>query len=171
MLRTMTTQLLDRQTWQVDPSHSSVGFAIRKLGAGTVHGRFNEFEGVLDHGGTVRVASIATGNADRDAHLLAPGIFAADEHPLIGFEIRRVDVLDDGAWRIAGALTIRDRTRPVELVAHHVTRGEERRRLRLTGQIDRRDFGLTWNRAIEATGAVGSKVRLELDLELSRPPA
>lgn len=153
--------------WQVDPSRSSVGFAIRKLGAVTVRGRFTDFEGALDRGGSVRVASIATGDATRDAHLLAPSFFAAEEHPLIGFAIRRIDVPADGAWRIAGELTIRDRTRPVELLARHEA-GDERRRLHLTGAIDRRDFGLVWNRAIEATGAVGTKVALELDLELKR---
>lgn len=154
--------------WQVNPSRSSVGFAIRKLGAGTVHGRFTDFEGALDRGGSVRVASIATGDAKRDEHLLAPGFFAADEHPLMSFAIRRVDVLEDGARRIAGELTIRDRTRPVELLARPGSGGGERRRLRLTGELDRGDFGLVWNRAIEATGAVGMKVALELDLELSR---
>jgi polyisoprenoid-binding protein YceI len=153
--------------WQVDPSRSRVGFAIRKLGAGTVRGRFTDFEGALDRGGSVRVASIATGDAKRDEHLLAPNFFAADEHPLIGFRIARIDVADDGAWRIASELTIRDRTRPVELRARQET-GDGRRHLRLTGEIDRRDFGLVWNRAIEATGAVGNQVALELDLELSR---
>jgi polyisoprenoid-binding protein YceI len=141
--------------WQVDPSRSSVGFAIRKLGAGVVRGRFTDFEGALDRGGSVRVASIATGDAKRD------------EHPLIGFSIARIDVLDDGAWRIAGELTIRDRTRPVELLARHEADGQ-RRRLRLTGEVDRRAFGLVWNRAIEATGAVGTQVALELDRELRR---
>jgi polyisoprenoid-binding protein YceI len=145
---------------RVEPSRSTVGFRIRKLGAGTVHGRFTDFEGALDGDaacGTVGVASIATGDADRDAHLLR--LFAADEHPRIAFEARL------GEQRVAGELTIRGRTRPVVLQA--ATDGG---RLRLTGEIDRRDFGLTWNRAIEATGAVGTKVGLELDLELSRRP-
>jgi polyisoprenoid-binding protein YceI len=112
----------------------------------------------------VRVASIATGNADRDAHLLAPGFFAAGTYPEITFRASRMEALADGRWRIGGELTIRDRTRPVELIASRRAHA----RLRVDGEIDRRDFGLTWSRAIEATGAVGVTVRLELDLGLER---
>lgn len=164
--------LLPAGDWRVDPSRSRVEFTIRKLGAGTLRGRFEDYSGMLavrasgtTVGGTVRVASIATGNADRDAHLCADGFFAAGAHPEIRFRARRLAPLDDRGWRIVGDLTIRDQTREVELTATQVDK-QDRRRLLVRGKIDRRDFGLTWSRAIEATGAVGTMVGIELDLEL-----
>lgn len=156
--------------WQVDGSRSHVEFTIRKLGAGTLRGRFRQADGTLAvHGGrtsasgTVRVASIDTGNDERDAHLCAPSFFGAESHPEIAFRSRAIVPDGEDRWRISGDLTIRDRRREVELVA--VRPAPEH--LRVRGEIDRRDFGLTWNRAIEATGAVGTRVGIELDLRLT----
>jgi polyisoprenoid-binding protein YceI len=143
---------------RVDPRRSRVGFAIRKLGAGTFRGSFADFRGELGAArahGSVRVAGIDTGDARRDAHLRE--LFAADEHPEITFVGRSL-----AGNRIRGELTIRGCTREIELTA--TPRG---RALEVRGELDRRDFGLTWNRAIEASGAVGTAVRIELDLQLA----
>jgi polyisoprenoid-binding protein YceI len=158
--------LLPVGTWRVDPTRSRVGFAVRKLGAGTVRGRFDVFEGTIlidDRGtaasGTVDVNSHTTGNKDRDRHLRAAGFFAAEEFPSITFRSQRVSRIDDASWTILGRLTIRDRTIDVALTTTAQPAG-----LRLEGEIDRRELGLTWSRAIEATGVVSPTVRIELEL-------
>jgi polyisoprenoid-binding protein YceI len=142
---------------RVDPSRSRIGFAIRKLGAGTVRGRFAAVRGELTPegaSGRVRVAGIDTGDARRDDHLQS--LFAADTYPEITFASTAVD-----GSRASGELTIRGVTRAIELTI--AVRGS---RVEARGELDRRDFGLTWNRAVEATGAVGTLVQIELDLQL-----
>jgi polyisoprenoid-binding protein YceI len=167
--------LLPAGDWRVDLSRSRIGFTVRKLGVGTLCGRFEVADGavVVDAAqvaacGTVRVASVATGNDDRDAHLRAPSFFAADTFPEIAFRSRHVAAVDERRWRISGDLTIRDHMREVELIASQPSGRNVPARLRVRGEIDRREFGLTWSRAIEATGAVSTTVRIELDLELIR---
>jgi polyisoprenoid-binding protein YceI len=170
--------LLARGEWCVDPSRSRVGFAVRKLGAGTVRGRFADADGdvVVDDrricaSGRVRVASITTGNEDRDAHLRSPRFFSAEAYPDIAFESREIVPIDQGRLRIRGDLTIREQLRGVELVATLPAGPDGEPRIEVRGEIDRRDFGLVWNRAIEATGAVATTVRIELDLQLVRARA
>jgi polyisoprenoid-binding protein YceI len=169
--------LLPAGRWEVDPSRSSVVFAVRKLGAGTLHGRFEAFEGALTIGGgttaaagIVEVASIATGNRERDAHLCAPQFFAAAGHPEIAFATRRVGSLDGRDWSVVGDLTIRDCTREVELIATPAgcdgANPDDRWQLSVRGEIDRRAFGLTWSRVVEATGAVGTAIAIELELSV-----
>jgi polyisoprenoid-binding protein YceI len=174
--------LLPSGSWRVDPSRSRVVFAVRKLGAGTVRGRFADVDGKLvvtgNHvsaSGAVRVAGIATGNEDRDAHLRSPGFFASDAHPDITFVSRGAVGTEQCSVCVLGELTIRGRTQYVELTARPVAESDGATRIQARGEIDRRDFGLTWNRAIEASGVVSTKVRIELDLllipETSPPPA
>jgi polyisoprenoid-binding protein YceI len=167
--------LLPEGHWRIDPSRSRLEFSVRKLGAGTVHGRFADADGhlVVEAGqasasGSVRVASIATGSEDRDAHLRAAGFFAADAYPEIAFASRAIVPDDERGYRICGDLTIRGQTREVELIAALPVGPDVQQRIEVRGQIDRRDFGLTWNRAIEMTGAVSTTVRIELDLQLVR---
>ena len=174
----LTCGLLPDGQWHVDPSRSRVEFTVRKLGAGTVRGRFGDADGglVVDDGrfsalGSVRVASVATGNEDRDAHLRSSRFFAAEAYPEIAFESRKIVPIDQGGVRIRGDLTIRDRLREIELVATVLAGPGVEPRIEVRGEIDRRDFGLVWNRAIEATGAVATTIRIELDLQLIRARA
>lgn len=147
--------LLPRGQWCVDPSRSRVEFTVRKLGAGTVRGRFADADGdlVVDQrfsaSGRVRVASITTANEDRDAHLRWPRFFAAEAHPEIAFECREIVPIDPRSLRIRGDLTIRDQLREVELIATLPAGPDVEPRIEVRGEIDRRDFGLVWNRAIE----------------------
>jgi len=175
--RSPQTAILPAGRWQVVRSRSRVGFEVHRRGAGTLHGAFTAFEGEIDvdaggaaaHG-SVRVDSVDTGLAERDEHLCAASFFAAERHPFMTFVATRIVPADGGAWAIDGELTIRDVTRPLHLDVHvdDVAGHEDRRRLRLRGELDRRDYGLTWNRVIEMTGAVAMQVRLELDLEVER---
>ena len=143
--RSLTSGLLPRGQWCVDPSRSRVEFTVRKLGAGTVRGRFADADGdlVVDDGrlsasGRVRVASITTGNEDRDEHLRSPRFFAAEAHPEIAFESRQIVPIDQGRLRIRGDLTIRDQVREVELVATLPGGPDGEPRIEVRGEIDQR---------------------------------
>lgn len=156
--------------WRVDPSRSRARFRVHKLGGHVVDGAFGELDGEvmlaggeLAAAGSVRVASIDTGNADRDAQLRAASFFDADGHPEIQFEVHATVPVGRRSWQVDGAFTIRGRTCPAHLSATQV--GPEH--LVVHGEIDRRDFGLTWGRVVEATRAVSPTVALELDLSLA----
>ena len=154
---------------QVDLNRTRVGFGVRKLGTMTVHGTFAATRGTLSveagavsASGAVSVASLATGDGGRDAHLQGPGFFDAQSFPEITFRSSTFERLDGDRLAIRGSLTIRDRACEIDLIGIEAP-GDG---LKFRGQIDRRDFGLTWNRAIEATGAVANRVDIELDVAL-----
>jgi polyisoprenoid-binding protein YceI len=168
--------------WSPDPLHSIVGFRVRNMGIVTVRGRFTDYEGTLVSDGTlegtraegtVGVASIDTGSDKRDAHLLADDFFAAEDHQQIRFASTKVERDGDG-FRVTGDLTIKGVTRPVEL--HAVPQapapiddpwGGTRIGLEVTGEIDRRDYGLEWDVRTPAGIPLASHaVRLELHLGL-----
>ena len=169
-------------TWRVDPSHSSVGFSVRHMMIATVRGRFAEFDGTLeiDESGTARAygvakaASIDTGEDNRDAHLRSPDFLDAESYPELRFESRSIESLGEGRFSVAGDLTIRGVTRPVELEARiqgtgSDPGGNERVALAVHGEINRRKFGLTWNRPLETGGVlVADEVELALDISAVR---
>lgn len=183
----MSTQLQGDQnalpvpagTWTVDPAHSSVEFSVKHMMIATVKGRFTEFDGALAFGedvatatvsGVINVSSIDTHEAQRDAHLRSPDFFDAERYPEIRFESKRVEYVGDTTLRVGGELTIKGITREVELDATVVGTGRdpwdnERVALEVRGEIDRREFGLRWNQALEAGGLlVGDKVKLAVDV-------
>jgi polyisoprenoid-binding protein YceI len=148
-------------TYNVDPAHSSVGFEVRHMGIATVRGAFRTFQGTVEAGdgravlqGQVEVASIDTGEAQRDAHLAAPDFFDAATHPTISFRSTGADAAGDSQVRLTGEITIKGITKPIELtgaVADAGTTdpwGNERVGLELEGTIDRRDFDLKWNQTL-----------------------
>ena len=174
--------LLPTGTWRVDLVHSSVGFEIRHMMIATVRGRFDDFGGTLTIDGSgalkavgvIRTASIDTNDAARDTHLRSADFFAADEYPEIRFETASIERVKTGVFQVAGLLTIRDITLPLELDVEVEGTGldpwgNERVGLHATGQIDRTDFGLRWNQALEAGGVlVANKVRLVIDISAIR---
>jgi polyisoprenoid-binding protein YceI len=174
----LTAGLTPTGSWRVDLTHSSVGFEVRHMMIATVHGRFDDFEGSLTTDaagalkavGVIRAASINTNEDSRDAHLRSADFFAVDEYPQIRFASTGIERVKGGAFRVAGLLTIKDVTRPIELDVDVEGTGidpwgNERVGLRATGQIDRTDFGLLWNKALEAGGMlVADKVRLVIDI-------
>lgn len=166
-------QLLPDGRWTIDSSRSRIVFTVRKLGAGNVRGCFAGATGNLaveggraSASGSVRVAGIATGNDERDDHLRAAGFFDAEAYPEITFVAPSIEPDHDGKLRVRGDLTIRGRTREIEFVASVMGASNDEPRMHVRGEIDRRDFGLTWNRAIEATGIVSTTVRIDLHLQL-----
>lgn len=165
-------------TWKVDPAHSTVEFAVKHMMIATVKGRFTEFEGTLEVGddprgakafGTIPVASIDTHEAQRDGHLRSADFFDAERFPAIRFESKLIEHVD-GLFRIVGDLTIRDVSRELDLEATlqgagRDPYGNERVALEIRGEIDRKDFGLTWNQVLEAGGLlVGDTVKLAVDI-------
>jgi polyisoprenoid-binding protein YceI len=187
----MATQLQTEQgivrvptgTWNVDPDHSSVEFEIKHLMIATVRGRFTEFEGKLIAAediadsrayGVVKAASIDTSQPDRDAHLRSAEFFDVERYPEIRFESKRIDPLGGPTFRVAGDLTIKDVTREVELEAtvegaQRDPWGNDRVGMRARGTIDRRDFGLTWQKALETGGfLLGDEVRIMVEVSAVR---
>ncbi len=165
-------------TWRVDPSHSAVEFQVKHMMIATVKGRFTAFDGTLEADedgalearGTVQVASLDTREPKRDEHLCASDFFDASRHPEITFVSTDITRLNAGGLVVTGQLTIKGATRSVVLTGTvqdvgRDTWGDERVGLELGGVLDRRDFGLTWNRALETGGAVvANEVRIEVDI-------
>jgi polyisoprenoid-binding protein YceI len=170
-------------TWSVDAAHSSVEFSVKHMMIATVKGRFTEFDGTLEVGedvasakvfGVIKVSSIDTHEPQRDAHLGSADFFDAERYPEIRFESNRVEYVGDTTFRVSGELTIKGSTHEVELDAIVVGTGRdpwgnERVALEIRGGIDRRDFGLRWNQALEAGGVlVGDKAKLAVDVSAVR---
>jgi len=172
-------------TWAIDPTHSSIEFSVRHLGISTTRGRFRQFSGnvEVDEDGRLRhieasidAASIDTGVEQRDAHLRSPDFFDTANHPTITFRSTAVGPRPDGTLQVAGELTLRGQTHPVTFdmeSAAPVTDpwGNRRAAASATGTLDRTQWGLTWNQALELGGwLVGEKVRFALEVEAVAAP-
>ena len=166
--------------YAIDPAHTSVEFVGRHLMITKVRGRFPAVSGTItieddperSHVEVeVHVASIDTGNADRDAHLRSADFFDVDTHPTMTFRSTGVEARDDRTWAVAGDLTVRGVTLPVTLQvdfdgAGTSPIGDERISFSAATEVDREDWGLTWNMALETGGVlVGKKVRIELNVQ------
>jgi polyisoprenoid-binding protein YceI len=175
-------------TWQLDSTHSSVEFSVKHMMMTTVRGRFKDLQATLrgdrDHpeeagiDATLKVASIDTGVADRDAHLRSPDFFDADDYPTITFHGSRIDgdaPRNEGdRFRVVGGLTIRDTAMEVVLECEYQGRGTDpwgktRAGFSFHTELDRREWGLKWNQAIESGGVlVANKVRVEGEVQFVR---
>jgi polyisoprenoid-binding protein YceI len=166
--------------YTIDPIHSSIGFTARHAMVTKVRGTFDEFDGHLHLDATdpskssakvaIKAASIDTRNADRDAHLRSNDFFAMDEYPEITFGSTSVEPVDDATFRVTGDLTIRGATRPVTFDLEYngsATDPFGNKRVGLEGsvQVNRKDWGITWNAPLELGGVIISdKVTLEFDI-------
>ena len=170
--------------WSVDAGRSSVAFTIKHLLFTKVHGRFLEFEGSLTAGedgvqasGTVDAASLDTQDAIRDEHVRdSPDFFDVEHHPEISFASTRIEDLGDGRISVAGDLQIRGVSSEVELggsarVLSPPADEPGQVQIKLEGEIDRREYGLTWNQKLDTGGAMlGNRVKIELELVAARAP-
>jgi polyisoprenoid-binding protein YceI len=158
-----------------------VGFAVKHLVISNVRGEFTKYEGkiVLDDAdptksgveATIDVSSLDTRVADRDAHLKSPDFFDVAKYPSITFKSTRVEKAGKDGLRVTGDLTLHGVTKPVVLAVTTTAEvkgmyGETRRGFSATTKIDRKAFGLTWNKVVEAGPAVGDEVSITLDLEV-----
>jgi polyisoprenoid-binding protein YceI len=172
-------------SWRIDPAHSHVEFAVRHLMISSVKGAFGDVQGTVwvDDSDprtvladvAIQVASIDTRQGQRDAHLRSPDFFDAVKFPTITFRSRRVQGNPfEGDFRLTGDLTMHGVTREVTLEVSPEGRlvdpwGAERAGFSARGKIDRVDFGLTWNQALEAGGLlVGNEIKILIEVELIR---
>lgn len=168
-------------TYVLDPSHTTVGFVARHLMVTKVRGRFEEFEGSITVGddplassaqAAISTASLTTGSPDRDGHVKSDDFLAVETFPTMRFASRRVSHVAGDRFTVVGDLTVKDVTREVvlEVTIDGVARdpwGGERLAVTASTEIDREDFGMTWNVALETGGVlVGDKVKIEVDVEL-----
>jgi polyisoprenoid-binding protein YceI len=174
-------------TWKVDDAHTHSSFTIRHMVISNVRGEFGKTSGTLTLDekdltkssveATIDVASIDTRVADRDAHLRSPDFFDAAKYPTITFKSTRVEKAGEGKLKVTGDLTMRGVTKPVVLEVTGPTAevkdpwGNVRRGFAASGKLDRREWGLTWNKAIEAGPVVGDEVKLEIEGELIKAVA
>jgi polyisoprenoid-binding protein YceI len=169
-------------TWQIDPAHSAATFQVRHLMVTNVRGEFGKMSGKAVWDGrsfatvqaeaTIDVTSINTREQKRDDHLRSPDFFDAATHPSITFRSTRAEVAGPRTFKLTGDLTIRGVTRQVilDVEATDVVqdpRGGLRVGAQATTTINRQDFGVKWNRALDTGGVVvGDEVRITIDLAL-----
>ncbi len=168
-------------TWKIDPSHSSVEFAVKHMMFSTVKGTFTSVDGtiVADEANpanssvnvTIDVATVNTRDEKRDGHLKAADFFDAEKFPTITFATTRVEPVSEGRLKVHGNLTIRDVTREVVLDTTlngtgTTPFGTTMAAFSAETQINRKDFGLIWNVALETGGVlVSDNVKISLDIE------
>jgi len=185
MSTTTTAPQTTVSTWKFDPAHTVAEFKVKHMMISNVKGHFSGLSGVitLDEGNvansrveaTIDAASIATRDAQRDAHLKSADFFDVEKFPTLTFWSTGVRSTDDGELRVEGDLTIHGVTRKVVLAVEGPTApakdpwGNTRMGLTATTKINRKDFGLTWNAALEAGGLlVGDEVTITLDVQAIR---
>ena len=183
-MATSATETSTRRTttWTVDPSHSNVEFAVKHLMISTVKGRFGDVKGTVHTDESdpkhalvdieIGTASIDTRSEQRDAHLRSADFFEVERFPTMRFKSKRVVGETTGKFKLVGDLTIRDVTKEVTLEAEFTGRGKdpwggERIGFEAEGKINRKEFGLTWNQALETGGwLVGEDIKLSIEVEL-----
>jgi polyisoprenoid-binding protein YceI len=169
------------RTFKIDPAHSTVGFSVKHLMVTNVKGTFNEFDGtiLLDEKDAkkskvetvIKASSIDTNNDKRDDHLRSADFFNAEKNPEIKFVSKKITPAGAKKYKVTGDLTMNGVTKEVVLDATFAgtrkgMQGETRAGFAATGKVKRSDFGIKWNKAIEAGGvAVGDDVTLNFEIE------
>ena len=170
-------------SWKIDSAHSDVGFKVRHLMVSNVKGSFNKYTGIVDLNETditkskvdvtIDVHSINTNDVKRDEHLRSADFFDAAKFPTMTFVSKKWSSAANGALKVAGNLTIHGITREVVLNVEPFSQeikdpwGNTRRGTSASANINRKDFGLTWNKALDAGGAmIGDEVSIQLEVEL-----
>jgi polyisoprenoid-binding protein YceI len=175
------------QTWTIDGTHSQTSFAVKHLMVATVRGDFGKTTGTVEYDGknlaglkvnaTIDVASVNTREPKRDEHLRGTDFFDAAQFPTITFVSKRAEAAGAGKFKLTGDLTMKGVTKEVVLNVEGPTapvkgsRGETRVGATATTTLNRKDFGITWNRALDGGGVVVSdEVQVTIDLSLMQPP-
>jgi polyisoprenoid-binding protein YceI len=168
------------RTYKIDKSHSEAIFQVRHL-VTKVRGRFTDFEGAIEFNEadpeqssvhfTINAASIDTAEPDRDKHLRSADFFDVEQHPQITFRSTRISKRGAETYDVTGTLTIRETSREVVLPVAHLGKakdpwGGERLGFEAETTINRKDYGLTWNAALETGGfLVGDEVKISLQIQ------
>ena len=170
-------------SYEIDGSHSNVDFVVRHLMISKVRGRFNSFSGAftvaeVPEESSVEVSidatSISTDDEQRDGHLRSADFFDAEQYPTLTFKSTGVEAVKGDHWKVAGDLTIKGVSKPVVLDvefegAQTDPWGGARVGFTASTEIDREDWGLSWNQALETGGVlVGKKIKIELGVEATK---
>ena len=179
----METATATTTKWAIDPSHSEIQFKVKHLMISTVTGAFKEFGAEAELEGDdlsnanvsfwASTASVDTNSADRDTHLRSGDFFDSEKFPKLSFKSTAINGSGD-SWKVTGDLTIKDVTKPVTLDVEWSGQakdpwGNTKAGLNLSGKIDRKTFGLTWNAALETGGVlVSDEVRIVAEVQLAK---
>lgn len=172
--------------WQIDPTHTSIEFSVRHMMISKARGQFEKFSGevYIDEDNPERskvdvkidAASINTRDAQRDAHLRSPDFLNADAYPTLRFQSTRIETTGKNKARMVGNLTIRDVAKPVAVDVEFVGQSKSPWGALVYGftgstKINRKDWGLVWNVALETGGVlVGEEVTIHIELEVIKTP-
>ena len=178
----LATSIFAQTKWNFDNSHTKIGFSVSHMVITDVEGNFKSFSGTIEtdeddfEGAKIEfsadVNSIFTDNEKRDAHLKSADFFDAANHPKVTFVGKSFTKIDDNNYKLVGDFTMRGVTKEIELAVKFrgiVTDpwGNTRAGFKLSGEVNRFDYGLEWNKTLEAGGLIVSKeVRLNIDVEL-----
>lgn len=173
-------------TWFIDPAHTRVNFSVRHMMIANVHGQFDKVEGVVDFNEQdparstldlkIEAASLNTREEKRDAHLKSRDFLYAEEYPYLYFKSKKVEQTGENTGRIVGNLTIRDVTREVTLDVEYNGQakspwGTVNAGFTATSKINRKDWNLNWNVALETGGwLVGDTITINLEVEIVKQP-
>lgn len=184
----LAPNLAAASTWEIDPSHSSVEFQVRHLMVTTVKGSFEKLKGTIELDDkditkssvdvTVETASVNTHEPRRDGHLRSADFFDAEKFPVATFKSTKVEKAGKDKLKVTGDLTIRGVTKPVVLMVDGPSAalkdpfGRTVRGLSAKGKLNRKDYGINWNKTLDAGGVmVGDEVKLEISAELAEKAA
>ncbi len=184
---TTTAEKVSTTTWKIDPSHSSVEFSAKHMMISTVRGRMGAINGeiVADESNpanslvelTVDIAGLTTNETNRDTHLRSGDFFDAESHPEATFKSTSIEPLSEDKFRVTGDLTIRDTTKSITLDVEREGEGVDpwgnvKAAFAATTTLNRKDFGLNWNVALEAGGVlVSEKIKLEITIQAAKQVA
>jgi polyisoprenoid-binding protein YceI len=169
-------------TWKIDPAHSRAEFKVKHMMISNVKGSFNGLTGTLIEDTTdptrsrveasIEIGTISTGDEQRDTHLKSADFFHHEEHPVMTFKSTKIEKKSDESFAVTGDLTLHGVTKPVSFAVEGPSApnkdpwGNTRVGLSATTKINRKDFGLTWNAALESGGIlVGEDVQIVLDVQ------
>jgi polyisoprenoid-binding protein YceI len=169
-------------TWKIDPAHSRAEFKVKHMMISNVKGSFSRLSGTLTEDtqdptrsqveATIEIGSISTGDEQRDAHLKSADFFDQEQYAQMVFKSTRVEKKGEGEYAVTGDLTLHGVTKPVTFAVEGPSApgkdpwGNTRIGLSATTKINRKDFGLTWNAALETGGIlVGEDVQISLDVQ------
>jgi polyisoprenoid-binding protein YceI len=177
--------LAQTQAWEGDPVHTHIGFSVRHMMVSNVKGEFAKYsikvqadpkdptKSTVDV--TIDVASINTGNAQRDGHLKSPDFFDAAKYPSITFKSKKIVKTGKDSFKVTGDLTIKGKTKEIALAVKNFVgpikdpTGTMRSGFEASAKIDRRDYGVSFNKALEGGGViVGNEVGISLEVELTQ---
>lgn len=172
---------MEKSSWSIDPTHSEIGFKVKHMMFTNVSGKFNAFAATIENeedtfesskiNFTAETSSIDTNNSDRDEHLRSAEFFETDVYPKLSFTSTSIKKKTGNNYIVDGDLTIKDVTKNISLEIDYSGLmtdpwGNTKIGLSITGSINRKDFGLTWNAALETGGLlVGEEIKLASEVQ------